>query len=405
MTISRIVGRGAEGQPTVEARRIRTINTVAWVASICNVLYIVGFLLTDPNGLSLVIATNAISIGLAMITVFLNGRGSTNAAMWLLMLTGLFNLTSASLLLGLGSGVHFFLIVLPVMAVLITPEGDRSTQIVFISLCALAFVGVVLAAPTSPPAVATTPLGDWLLITSLFGTAVFAGVFPLYFRHLADTAEAELFVANQRSEVLLLNILPQPIAERLKAGEEVIADRVEAVTVLIADLVGSTPLSERLSPRAMVELLDSLFTPFDDLADELGLEKIKTIGDAYMVVGGLPTPRPDHLQAIAEMALAINRFLVGRHVEGHGQLEMRIGISTGPVMAGVIGKRKFSYDLWGDTVNTASRMESHGVPGRIQVTEEVQAGLADSYHFEDRGPIEVKGKGVMNPYFLIAARS
>jgi class 3 adenylate cyclase len=204
---------------------------------------------------------------------------------------------------------------------------------------------------------------------------------------------------QEKSEALLLNILPQPIAERLKQGEQAIAENFAEVTVLFADIVNFTELAAQLSPADLVTLLNRIFSTFDELADRHGLEKIKTIGDAYLAVGGLPTPRPDHTEAVAAMAMdmlgAIAQFTANDH-----PLTMRIGINTGPVGAGVIGTKKFSYDLWGDTVNTASRMESLALPGTIQVTEEVYHRLKDKYQFEERGAIEVKGKGAMMTYFL-----
>jgi adenylate cyclase len=215
-----------------------------------------------------------------------------------------------------------------------------------------------------------------------------------------ERTESDLQAAHQLSEELLLNILPPQIADRLKKGEQVIADRYDEVSILFADLVGSTPLSERLSADEMVNLLNRVFTPFDELAEELGVEKIKTVGDAYMVVGGLPTPRSDHLEAVVEMAWQMREEISRHTVEGHGPLAMRFGIHTGTVVAGVIGKRKFSYDLWGDTVNVAARMETHGIPGEIHVSEEVRRRLDGQYRFKPRGPIEIKGKGVMETFLL-----
>jgi len=198
-------------------------------------------------------------------------------------------------------------------------------------------------------------------------------------------------VERAKSERLLLNVLPRPIAARLRDGDTTIAERFDEVTVLFADIVDFTSMSAGASPDEVVGLLDELFTRFDELAERHGLEKIKTIGDAYMVAGGLPVPRDDHAEAVAEMALEMIASLAQR-VDGL-PLRIRIGIDTGPVVAGVIGRRKFIYDLWGDTVNTASRMESNGVPGSIQVTERTYRSLCERYRFEERGTIAVKGKG------------
>jgi class 3 adenylate cyclase len=274
-----------------------------------------------------------------------------------------------------------------------------------LSLTVVAFTAVTTADLESPSGLVNSPLRPWLLLAASAMVVLFIGAIALYFRDIVDTAEAELQAEKARSEELLLNILPEQTAERLKAGETVIADRAESVSVLFADLVNSTPMSESLAPTALVALLNSIFTPFDDLADELEVEKIKTIGDAYMVVAGLPIPREDHLEAIAEMALRMRDHLARHRYPEVGQLQMRFGIDTGPVVAGVIGRKKFSYDLWGNTVVTAARMESHGVPGRIQVTDTVKVALEDRYAFETRGPIEVKGKGQITTHFLEKRRT
>jgi adenylate cyclase len=209
---------------------------------------------------------------------------------------------------------------------------------------------------------------------------------------------------QERSERLLLNILPAPIAARLKQEEGIIADTSPEVTVLFADIVGFTPLAEHLPPTEVVALLDAVFARWDALAARHGVEKIKTIGDAYMVAAGIPTPRDDHAEAIAEMALAMRPE--ARHCadESGAPLDIRIGIDSGPVVAGVIGRAKFSYDLWGDTVNTAARMESHAEPATIQVSERARQRLEERYELQSRGPVEVKGKGMMETYLLIGKR-
>ncbi len=216
---------------------------------------------------------------------------------------------------------------------------------------------------------------------------------------------AALRAEQQKSESLLLNILPAPIAERLKRGETTIVDRLAEVTVLFADLVDFTTLAARLDSVAVVRLLDDLFSAFDELARAQGLEKIKTIGDAYMVVGGVPLPRPDHTEAVAELALNMMAHVDRVPPPGPASLRLRVGIHTGPVIAGIIGRQKFNYDLWGDTVNLASRMESHCLPGRIQVTAATRERLAGRYTFEPRGPIEVKGRGQVETWFLTGRRA
>ncbi|CAK8721251.1 Adenylate cyclase, class 3 [Candidatus Electrothrix gigas] len=204
----------------------------------------------------------------------------------------------------------------------------------------------------------------------------------------------------QRSEDLLHNILPCSIAERLKGGQIVIADHFDDITVLFADIVDFTVLSERLPPKKLVDLLNSIFSIFDESAHRHQLEKIKTIGDAYMVAGGLPDLRSNHLEAIADFALDMQQQLAQFNAEYKEHFQLRIGIHTGPAVAGVIGVKKFVYDIWGDTVNTASRMESHGITGEIQVSENSYISLRGDYIFKERGIIDIKGKGKMKTYFL-----
>jgi class 3 adenylate cyclase/HAMP domain-containing protein len=215
---------------------------------------------------------------------------------------------------------------------------------------------------------------------------------------------ADLVAEQSKSERLLRNVLPGEIAERLKREPSAIAEGFDAVTVLFADIVGFTEMSARSTPLEVVRLLNAIFSSFDELADKYGLEKIKTIGDAYMVVGGLPVPRPDHASAVAEMALDMRRVVDGLR-SAHPGLAVRIGMHTGPVVAGVIGTRKFSYDLWGDTVNVASRMESHGEAGRVQVSAAVAEALGDGFELEERGVIKVKGRGELRTLWLVGKRA
>ena len=227
--------------------------------------------------------------------------------------------------------------------------------------------------------------------------------------HMESKRLYDRVVAEQKvSERLLLNVLPKSIAERLKGRREaisesfteVIADSFAEATVLFADIVEFTKFSEGVSAATVVDVLNDIFTRFDVIADKYGLEKIKTIGDAYMVAAGLPVPVADHTTRVAHMALDMLEAIDQFNEHSGYKLRIRIGIDTGAVAAGVIGKRKFLYDLWGDVVNTASRMESHGVPGRIQVTDAARQRLSERFLFEERGTIDVKGKGEMHTWFL-----
>ena len=214
----------------------------------------------------------------------------------------------------------------------------------------------------------------------------------------------QLQIEKERSERLLLNILPKPIANRLKADQGIIADSFAQVSVIFADIVDFTRLSVNMSPKDLVVMLNGVFSAFDQLVEQHGLEKIKTIGDEYMAVGGLSTPRADHVEAIADMALDMQASIEQFKVGNDRSLRIRIGIHVGPVVAGVIGQKKFSYDLWGDTVNTASRMASHGLSDHTQVTAEVYERLKDKYLFKERGAIRVKSKGEMMTFFLVGKR-
>jgi class 3 adenylate cyclase len=226
-------------------------------------------------------------------------------------------------------------------------------------------------------------------------------------KRLRDKEQAylvELQSEREKSDRLLLNILPKSVANRLKQGETTIADSFPDATVMFADLVDFTPMASRVSAAALVHLLNEVFSQFDWLVELHGLEKIKTIGDAYMVAGGLPTPRSDHAAAVAEMALDMQKVIQRLNGPDERRLNLRIGLCSGPVIAGVIGSKKFIYDLWGDTVNTASRMESQGRLNHIQVSESTYEQLKDAYVLERRGKLVVKGKGEMTTYFLLARK-
>jgi adenylate cyclase len=268
------------------------------------------------------------------------------------------------------------------------------------------FVSVLVVSGILDPFVgdagATIPAGIVLLFFVLNVIGVTGTCFLLlgYFVRERSRMAAIVDEERARSDRLLLNVLPAAIAERLKGGESVIADRTPQAGVLFADIARFTSLAEQMSPEEVVHLLDEVFTTFDALTEEHGLEKIKTIGDAYMVASGLLDGRASHVSDLAALALAMQR-----EIRRFPTLEIRIGIDVGPVVAGVIGRSRFIYDLWGDTVNTASRMESHGLAGSIQVTERAYKILAGSFEFQPRGSIAVKGKGQLSTFLMTGMKS
>jgi guanylate cyclase len=239
------------------------------------------------------------------------------------------------------------------------------------------------------------PSGDAAFNLVAAGAVIFAVM--IYFLRQRD-----LF--QKQSDDLLHNILPDDVAHRLKTDDSMIADSFETASVLFADVVGFTSMSAGMPPSELVGLLDSVFTAFDGLVEDLGLEKIKTIGDEYMAAAGVPRARPDHAEAIAELALQIRDHVASHTFDGR-KIQVRIGINSGPVVAGIIGRHKFAYDLWGDVVNTASRMQSEGIPGAIQVSPATHELIRSRFICEPRGVITVKGKGEMSTYILISHRS
>ncbi|MGI9667173.1 MAG: adenylate/guanylate cyclase domain-containing protein [Acidimicrobiia bacterium] len=239
---------------------------------------------------------------------------------------------------------------------------------------------------------------DWSSIdiaAALTGVTVFLFLAMSYFVRQRDRLQ-------QESDDLLHNILPDDVAARLKSSPGLIADHYAGVSVLFADVVDFTPMSADMEPTDLVALLNSIFSTFDGFVDELGVEKIKTVGDEYMVAAGVPRQRDDHATAVSELALRIRDHVASHEFEGH-QISLRIGINSGPVVAGIVGTHKFAYDLWGDVVNVASRMESEGVPGEIQISESTYGLIRDDFDCAPRGTIPVKGRGDMSTYLLISS--
>jgi guanylate cyclase len=300
-----------------------------------------------------------------------------------------------------GSAVAAWAGITPVLAYLFGARS-RVWLVMFVVLLAVSAMFEATLADSAPHIGAGVRSG--LFAMNLAGPSIAAFFALLYFTTERDRTRAALVREQARSERLLLNILPAPIAQQLRAGATSIAESHPNVSVLFADIVGFTPLGAALGADALVNLLNEVFVVFDDLAAAAGVEKIKTIGDAYMVVSGLPTPRPDHLDAALNLAIAMCEAISHVRTPSGEQLQLRIGIDAGPVVAGVIGTHKFSYDVWGDTVNTASRMESHGVLGRIHVTERVARAASPRFEFEPPQTSAIKGKGTMTTLLLIGPR-
>jgi adenylate cyclase len=299
-------------------------------------------------------------------------------------------------------GVGLWAILAPMSALVFSDvrSGIRWFVAFLVVFFTAGVIGGLVTTETLPPWFNSLMVGLNIAMSSVI-------VFTLlgYFVRQRQEALAALRVEQEKAEDLLLNVLPSSIAERLKAQPQTIADQVSSATILFADVVDFTPFSQRHPAAEVVGTLDELFSRFDDLAERHGLEKIKTIGDCYMVAAGVPSPRPDHATAIAQMALEMLNAVRADDEVGRLGLELRIGINSGPVIAGVIGRKRFLYDLWGDAVNTASRMESHGTPGDIQITGATYELIKDEFECRRRGMVEVKGKGEMETWYLTGARS
>ena len=307
----------------------------------------------------------------------------------------------ATLYMGLAPFFLAFLL-FPIALMPLLPYYRPRTRLALSMACVVVFVVAgAMAIGTEP----LRPLPQlWNIFFFVFNavpTIAFVGINAAISDSITAKAEAKLATEFDRAESLLLNILPAPIARRLKDNPELIADEHPQVSVLFADIVNFTETSDKMAPTDLVQTLNAAFTRFDALVDKHGCEKIKTIGDAYMVVSGLPEPRDDHAQAM--VALALDMIEVAKDINASGEFPftLRIGINSGPVVAGVIGERKFAYDLWGDTVNVASRMETHGQPGLIQITEATRAQMGASFKTEPLGQVKVKGKGEMVTHAVI----
>jgi len=402
-----LVNVGTERYTGATSRRIRVINTAVVLANavlltsvlITSVILIVkGQPFVTPGNLSLC----ALIIGFA-IAPFLHRFGELAAPLYLIgfLIVVLFVTLN---IMGTAQGQHYAFILVGALAPLMFGPKRR---VLAIQVIAISFVSFIVA-DLGFPLVGEAIVGRDQNLISVFKYVSIGVIIAILFLivdyafRVAETAEAALAREFERSETLLKHMMPNQIAERLKnSPETVIADKLENVTILFADVVDFTLRSTRLSPEELVSFLNRLFSEFDLLTAKHGLEKIKTIGDAYMVAGGMPDQKAGNVFAVAEMALDMLAVVERVGAELGERIAVRVGMHTGPAVAGVIGTRKLSYDVWGDTVNTAARMESHGSPGRIQVTDETRRALECKYDFEPGGSVNVKGKGKMGVFYLL----
>jgi adenylate cyclase len=385
------------------ARRQRVLTITAWLAVMVSATFVLMQLVTGSWSWQI----GSINVGAALIfaTVPLLHRFGELVAPLTFIGAAFVSIFATGWDVGTGSGSQFFLLVGVCLVVLLL----GIEHIALASGLAAIAAGLVITLEFLVPR-DTGLQPAWAQSVGFVLTTVCACVMvvaTVWFA-LRDTARAETVMEAEydRSEALLANMLPPSVAERLKEPERnVIADKYDEASVLFADIVGFTERASSTAPADLVRFLDRLYGGFDALVDKHGLEKIKVSGDSYMVVSGVPRPRPDHVQALADFALDMADVAAGLK-DPHGRsVPLRVGLATGPVVAGVVGSRRFFYDVWGDAVNVASRMESTDSVGKIQVPDEVYERLKDDFVLQERGRIDVKGKGIMRTWYLIGRRA
>jgi len=387
------IGAYAEESETQRARR-RIMVATTWVASLLALPTIVSEFGSGLFWVALSDLGTLVVIVVAFLGLHLWPRGFVLIINLLLGTIFVVQLIQTGLFGGLlESGLVVMFNLLIVLAALLS-LGNRAASWWFAAFVASVVFAAVIHGRIHP---VYGPRPTSQAAFNLIGTGVVIFVGMVYFVRQRDRFQ-------KQSDDLLHSILPHEIAARLKADTSMIADSFESVSVLFADVVDFTPMSAGMSAGDLVALLNRIFTTFDGFVEELGLEKIKTVGDEYMVASGVPVPRRDHAEAVADLALRLRDHVATNDFEGR-RIRLRIGINSGPVVAGIIGTHKFAYDLWGDVVNTASRMESEGVPGFIQVSGSTFSLIKDRFVCERRGLIPVKGKGEMDTYILVSRRS
>jgi adenylate cyclase len=393
---------GTERYPEKVARRLRTVNFGTWTAAAAHGLYAVLTFL-DFVQLWWVFIVHIVLVLLFASAPLLHRVNSLAAPVAVLCLFYADMLVLGSIF-GTGTGVGFVLLPGAALAVLYFGFEHKRLMITFAVIAAALDVAMMLTIPEDNGLLPRSLMITTLVVAILISAGVLLTIVAFALDEAAH-AEAAAEREYERSERLLVNILPSAIAARLKSeGGAVIADRHDEASILFADMAGFTAQASDTEPDDLVKFLNRVFSDFDRLVERHGLEKIKTTGDAYMVVSGVPVARPDHAQALAALALEM-RDAAREWRDAHGRsVPIRMGLSCGPVVAGVVGTRKIFYDVWGDAVNVAARMETTGAAGKIQVSQEIHQRLRDDFELESRGEIDVKGKGRMPTWFLLARK-
>ena len=384
--------------PHITSRNLRAYQLFAIGPLVAAVIHASVLVLFASLGVTAMAVANVASVALYLVMFALNRRGHHMAVAVLAAIELMLHQVASVHFVGWDAGFQYYLIVAGTV-VSFLPSGRTLTKLLVLLATATTFLALLFLGGAPVHALNPTVLAV-LSAVNIASVFVLLGLFAWTYVRAAEDAEDRADAQHQRVVDLLHNILPVSIAQRLEDRPGIIADRFDDATILFADIVGFTPLAERTDPADLVALLDAVFSDLDDLVVDLSLEKIKTIGDAYMVAAGVPEHRPDHCQAIARFALGAMDVIAAQSAQRGVDLQLRIGIHRGPVVAGVIGKKRLLYDLWGDTVNTAARMESHGKPGAIQVSEAVREALCEDFELEHRGAIAVKGKGSMQTWWL-----
>jgi len=396
---------GTGQYPEKVARHLRLVNATAWVSATATGVFAVAHAVESTPGLWRSAVVNLVA-ALACLAVPLLHRFGALAGVAALTCIALWEIVGVTLVLGTGSGMYLYSVLIVVLPIaLLMPD-----RIVVIAALAVLGAATVIALHAFVPQTTGVLPAARMFVENFLPSVIgsFAILFAIVLLAVRQVERAEAVAEREfaRSESLLANILPQRVASQLKdggAGHEV-AESHPAASILFADLAGFTASASDTEPRALVRFLNTVFVRLDELVERHGLEKVKTTGDAYMVVSGVPEARADHAQALAALALDMRSALDGL-VDARGRaIGVRIGIASGPVVAGVVGRKKFFYDVWGDAVNTASRMESTGEAGRIQVDATTFERLQGEFDLEARGTIEVRGKGPMQTWYLIGRK-